>query len=85
MITCGMFSGLSREQLLDALKNAQAAYLDLCTGKKGVSFSYASGDGSKSVSYQQTDMVALRNLITELQHSLGICSQRRRPIRFRHG
>ncbi|MEX0445202.1 gpW family head-tail joining protein [Xenorhabdus sp. SGI246] len=76
-----LLSGMSREQLLAALETAQAAYIDLATGSKGVSFSYSQGDGTRSVSYQQTDLGHLLALIQMIQGQLGIST--RRPARFR--
>nr|WP_265087762.1 phage portal protein [Klebsiella quasipneumoniae] len=46
--------GMTDEQLRDALQKAQQAYIDLTTGSRGVSFSYTQGDGTRSVSYQQS-------------------------------
>lgn len=45
---------MTDEQLRDALQKAQQAYIDLTTGSRGVSFSYTQGDGTRSVSYQQS-------------------------------
>ncbi|WP_019209671.1 gpW family head-tail joining protein [Yersinia massiliensis] len=75
---------LTREQLRSALKLAQQAYLELSTGGKGVSFSYAQGDGTRSVSYQPTDIGQLTSLIQLLQAQLGIVHRPRRTIRFRY-
>lgn len=75
---------LTREQLRSALTLAQQAYLELSTGAKGVSFSYAQGDGTRSVTYQQTDIGTLMGLIQLLQAQLGIVKRPRRAIRFRY-
>ncbi|RAW90619.1 MULTISPECIES: gpW family head-tail joining protein, partial [unclassified Photorhabdus] len=54
---------MTREQLQDALAKAQQAYIDLATGSRGVSFSYTQGDGTRSVSYQQSSLADLLALI----------------------
>lgn len=75
---------LTREQLADALATAQQAYLELSTGAKGVSFSYSQGDGTRSVSYQQTDIGQLTALIQLLQAQLGIVPRPRRALGIRY-
>ena len=55
--------GMTDEQLRDALQKAQQAYIDLTTGSRGVSFSYTQGDGTRSVSYQQSSLADLLALI----------------------
>ena len=77
-----LLTGMSQEQLKQALNQAQQAYIDLSTGAKGVSFSYTQGDGTRSVSYQQTSLGDLLALIQTIQVMLGI--SRRRPIRVRY-
>ncbi|EOV4146706.1 gpW family head-tail joining protein [Yersinia enterocolitica] len=75
---------MSRAQLEEALNRAQQAYIELSSGVKGVSFSYAQGDGTRSVTYQQTDIGTLMGLIQLLQAQLGIVKRPRRAIRFRY-
>jgi hypothetical protein len=75
---------LTSDQLTAALTAAQQAYLELASGAKGVSFSYAQGDGTRSVSYQQTDIGQLTALIQLLQAQLGIVRRPRRALRFRY-
>lgn len=75
---------MTRAQLKEALASAQQAYLELSTGSKGVSFSYTQGDGTRSVSYQQTDMGQLMALIQLLQAQLGIVKRPRKTLRFRY-
>ncbi|RAW92886.1 phage head-tail adapter protein [Photorhabdus sp. S9-53] len=58
--------------------------MDLATGSRGVSFSYTQGDGTRSVSYQQSSLADLLALIQLLQAQLGIVSRPRRPIRLRY-
>lgn len=75
---------MTRDQLQAALTSAQQAYLELSTGAKGVSFSYTQGDGTRSVSYQQTDIGQLTALIQLLQAQLGIVKRPRVTLRFRY-
>ncbi|EKN4712548.1 TPA: gpW family head-tail joining protein [Yersinia enterocolitica] len=75
---------LTRTQLEAALTQAQQAYIELSAGAKGVSFSYAQGDGTRSVTYQQTDLGALMGLIQLLQAQLGIVPRPRRALRPRY-
>lgn len=75
---------MTRAQLLAALTAAQQAYIELSSGAKGVSFSYAQGDGTRSVTYQKTDIGQLMNLIQLLQAQLGIVGRPRRTLRFRY-
>ncbi|MDE9618262.1 gpW family head-tail joining protein [Citrobacter portucalensis] len=77
-----LLTGMSNEQLKQALSQAQQAYIDLSTGAKGVSFSYTQGDVTRSVTYQQTSLGDLLALIQTIQAMLGI--SRRRPIRVRY-
>ncbi|MDV0611476.1 gpW family head-tail joining protein [Klebsiella quasipneumoniae subsp. similipneumoniae] len=74
---------MTDEQLRDALQKAQQAYIDLTTGSRGVSFSYSQGDGTRSVSYQQSSLADLLALIQLLQAQLGIIARPRKPVRFR--
>lgn len=75
--------GMTDEQLRDALQKAQQTYIDLTTGSRGVSFSYTQGDGTRSVSYQQSSLADLLALIQLLQAQLGIVARPRKPVRFR--
>jgi len=83
--TSSILAGMTTAQLQAALKAAQQAYVDLMTGARGVSFTYAQGDGSRSVTYEKVDQTQLTNFIKMLQMQLGIPTQRRRPIRFSYG
>jgi hypothetical protein len=76
------YFGMSDAQLSAAINNAQQAYIQLRTGSKVVTVSYAQGGGSRSATFQQTDMANLRLLIAELQQALnpGVRIKRRRPI-----
>ncbi|WP_454871781.1 gpW family head-tail joining protein [Paraburkholderia xenovorans] len=73
---------MSDAQLQAALISAQQALIELRTGKKLVTVSYAQGGGSRSATFQQTDMANLRMLIAELQQALnpGVRINRRRYI-----
>ena len=73
---------MTTAQAQAALAQAQSALVDLMTGAKGITFSYAQGDGSKTVAYQQTNQAQLRALISELQCYLGLRQFGRRPVRF---
>lgn len=75
--------GMTDAQLRDALQKAQQAYIDLTTGSRGVSFYYTQGDGTRSVSYQQSSLADLLALIQLLQAQLGIVARPRKPVRFR--
>ncbi|AKM29271.1 phage head-tail adapter protein [Pandoraea faecigallinarum] len=77
-----IFAGMPTAAVQQALANAQAALIQLQSGQKGVSFSYAQGDGTKSVTYQQADIAALTALIRQLQQQLGIIPRARRSFRF---
>lgn len=76
------YYGMTDQQLMAAISAAQQAYIDLRTGKKVVSVSYAQGGGARSATFQQTDMANLRLLIAELQQALnpGVRIKRRRPM-----
>lgn len=78
----GLYAGLSQATLQANLTKAQNALLALNTGTKGITFSYAQGDGVKAVTYTQADRGALTNLIRELQAALGIIPRARRVMRF---
>jgi len=80
-----IFSGMTPAQLQAQLAEAQAAYLRLCTGGQGVSYSYTQGDGTKSVTYTAKNMAGLVALIRQLQQALGIVCQAPAPIRFIYG
>lgn len=78
-----LLAGMPREQLLIALGKAQQAYTELLSGDKSVSLSYTQGDGTRSVTFQKTEIQHLVNLIQGLQAQLGIVSRPRRTLRFR--
>ncbi|MDA5499775.1 gpW family head-tail joining protein [Yersinia aleksiciae] len=75
---------MTRAQLEAALNQAQQAYIELSAGSKGVSFSYAQGDGTRSVTYLQTNIGQLMGLIQLLQAQLGVVPRPRRALRPRY-
>ncbi|MCH7381382.1 gpW family protein [Acinetobacter higginsii] len=77
-------AGMSKPQLEAALNTAQNAYIQLMTGTRGVEFSYAQGDGARSVKYDQLDLQQLLQFINMLKLQLGMPTQRRRPLKFRY-
>jgi hypothetical protein len=64
--------GMSTADMQSRLAALQAAYFDLSSGTKVVTASYAQGDGTKSVTYQQTDLAQIMRSIQMLQKALGI-------------
>jgi hypothetical protein len=71
------FAGMPVEQLRAALASAQAALIDLQTGKAFSSLSYTQGDGSKSVTRRVSSVAEVTALIAQLQRALGIGGRRR--------
>jgi hypothetical protein len=82
-LNSGILAGMPRATLQSMLTSAQQAYAELSMGKKGVSFSYTQGDGTRSVAYQPTSVEQLTQFIMQLQRALGQGS-RRRTVRFRY-
>lgn len=76
--------GMSTADMQSRLAALQAAYFDLSAGAKIVTGTYAQGDGTKSVTFQQTDLAHIQRSILMLQKALGIidCYPRARRIRF---
>jgi gpW len=74
--------GMTDAQLQAALTKAQAALVALRTGTKVVSISYAQGEGSRSTTFDKTDLANLRMFIAELLAALnpGVRMRRRRYI-----
>ena len=73
--------GMSTADMQSRLAALQAAYFDLSSGTKVVTASYAQGDGTKSVTYQQTDLAQIMRSIEMLQKALGIISHYHRARR----
>lgn len=68
---CSPLYGMTDAQLQAALVAAQQAYIDLRTGDKAVTVAYAQGDGSRSVTFQTTNIAAIRMFIGDLQAALN--------------
>ncbi|TCG02764.1 hypothetical protein BZM27_53425 [Paraburkholderia steynii] len=64
--------GMSTTDMQSRLAALQAAYFDLSSGSKIVTATYNQGDGTKSVTYQQSDITHIRKAIEMLQKALGI-------------
>jgi hypothetical protein len=64
--------GMSTVDMQSRLAALQAAYFDLSTGAKVVTATYAQGDGTKSVTYQQTELASIQRAILMLQKALNI-------------
>ena len=76
----GVYDGWSQSQLQAQLAIYQAAYAQLVAGQSVATGSYGQGDGSKSVTFRQTDRIMLKAEIMEIQRELGTpCRQRRSP------
>lgn len=75
----GVFVGMSRVQLMSALAQLQQALIDLVSGGKPQTVTYASGEGNRSVTYTRTDESKIRHMIGELNVALGQ-GRRRRAI-----
>jgi hypothetical protein len=75
-----ILAGYDPTQAAADLQTAQKAYVALCSGQQVVTVSYTQGDGSKSVTYRQTDIANLVQLIKQLQAQLGIVARPRRAL-----
>ncbi|WP_419692232.1 gpW family head-tail joining protein [Burkholderia gladioli] len=64
--------GMSAADMQSRLAALQTAYFNLSAGAKIVTASYAQGDGTKSVTYQQTDLAQILRSIEMLQMALGL-------------
>lgn len=78
-----IFDGMPREQLQAALTSAQAALIELQSGRAIASVSYTQGDGGKSVTRRVSSVGEVTALIIQLQIALGLrCPRRARPVRY---
>ena len=77
-----VLTGMSTPALQALLTSAQKAYSDYLLGQKTVTVSYTQGDGSKTVTYDRTNLAQLTSLIRLVQAMLGINTMGRRPVRF---
>lgn len=75
-ILAGMDTSVLRQQL----SLMQQDYLDLSSGRKVESASYAQGDGAKSVKYTVATIGQLAMAIRQIQAQLGIIPSPRRAI-----
>jgi len=75
---------MSTADMQSRLAALQAAYFDLAAGAKIVTGTYAQGDGTKSVTFKQTDLASVQRTILMLQKALGIidCYPRARRALF---
>ncbi|VVE12758.1 phage head-tail adapter protein [Pandoraea capi] len=64
--------GMGTFDMQSRLAALQAAYFDLSSGSKIVTATYNQGDGTKSVTYQQSDLAQIMRSIQMLQKALGI-------------
>jgi len=64
--------GMSPADMQSRLAALQAAYFDLSSGSKIVTATYNQGDGTKSVTYQQSDITQIMRSIQMLQKALNI-------------
>ncbi|MBU9550398.1 gpW family protein [Burkholderia multivorans] len=78
----GAYDGRSRADLQAQLTALLMAYDQLAEGQSVASASYSQSDGSRSVTFRQTDLGLLDGLISKLQEQLGIVRRARRQIRF---
>lgn len=83
IVTSGLFAGMDTAVLQQQLTAAQLALIQLQSGARNISLSYAQGDGSKSVTKKIASVAECTALIMQLQRALGMCPSRR-SIRFLH-
>lgn len=76
-----ILAGMDTAVLTANLAKLQQIYLDLSSGQKGESFSYAQGDGSKAVTYSRANISQLTMAIRQLQAQLGVIEAPRRAMR----
>jgi hypothetical protein len=74
--------GMSTADMQSRLAALQAAYFDLSSGGKIVTAMYNQGDGTKSVTYQQSDIAQIMRSIQMLQKALGIIPHYHRARRI---
>lgn len=79
-----ILAGMDQATLALWLAQARLAYMELMTGARVVTASYAQGDGTKAVQYTAADATRLMAFIMLLMQYLGMEGGRRRPIRFRY-
>lgn len=78
-----ILAGMDTSVLQARLAQMQGDFLDLQSGRKVVSATYASGDGTKGVVYTAANLADLVQAIQLLQAQLGIVCRPRRAFRIR--
>ncbi len=78
-----VLAGMDTSVLRARLQQMQLDYLDLTSGTKVQSATYAQGDGSKGVVYTRANIAELTMAIRQLQAQLGIVCSPRRAIGVR--
>lgn len=78
-----LLAGMDTSVLQARLTQMQQDYLDLSSGRRIMSASYAQGDGSKSVTYSMSNIGQLTMAIRQLQAQLGIIDSPRGAIGIR--
>lgn len=76
----GVYDGRTTAELQACLAALLSAYDQLVAGKSVATGTYAQGDGTKSVTFRQTDRVGLQADILLLQKKLGIIHRARRRM-----
>lgn len=85
-MTCrtSILDGVDVTVLETRLSALQQAYLDLSSGAKGETYSYAQGDGAKSVTYTRANLGDLTQAIISVQTQIdrlnGVRVNRRKPL-----
>lgn len=74
--------GMSTADMQSRLAALQSAYFDLSSGSKIVTATYSQGDGTKSVTYQQSDIAQIMRSIQMLQMALGVVPRYHRARRI---
>ncbi|CAN7420133.1 gpW family head-tail joining protein [Paraburkholderia hospita] len=74
--------GMITADMQSRLAALQAAYFDLSSGSKIVTATYNQGDGTRSVTYQQSDVAQIMRSIQMLQKALGIIPHYHRARRI---
>lgn len=78
-----VLAGMDTTVLQTRLAQMQQDYLDLSSGRRVMTASYAQGDGSKSVTYSMANIGQLTMAIRQLQAQLGIIGRPRRALAIR--
>lgn len=78
----GVYDGRSDADLQARLTALLSVYDQLASGQMVASGTYSQGDGAKTVTFRETDLVRLQADISLLQQKLGIICRARRSPRF---